>query len=485
MSVTLTVTSSPALAVVGGPIKVTVVTANEGDADAQVPAITAESPYEFSLVDAGTGDGRYALSAYAARSGRNQDSAPAPRPSFSALAPGDALPRDFDLGALALEPIAPGDYLLSVAWFSPAGAIESPRVPLAVREPSVISLAAGWCAGDDALTLCVAHALPDGRTAVDQRSGSSADPLRGVLFPRDAFPSGDRPVMAATAVSLFHAQESRWYAALVDGAVAAGVAQRAVIAKRLAPAPIQLARASLYELGWQTDRQSAFFLLGGFDGDGQLVLAVASCHARSPAPSVTVFPTGVRAAPAAWCARGSLRDEGRVLDVVLAFTSAEGTSLYRYTLWPDTGTLQGPAPITTHPEPVAALAMDPVGSERPEVVDVLFGPVGVDGRMTLARVALDASSTVALWRFVAPYHPERERPAAWALAQAAMDEPLVLAHLAPSVYALRVGDGAAWSEVVSGRSRLGFLHAVTPAGYAPIAIWASPDGGVEVHPVEV
>lgn len=478
MSLVLIVSTTRAPALVGGVVPVTVAIVNQGEAPVDVPDPDAMSPYEFSLRDGRTGEGRYALSAYASLSERNQDSAAAPRYQYVSLAPGATLSSSADLGALAPQDIAPGTYTLTASWHTPGGVVESAAVPLAVVAPTVVDVGVGWCPGDQALTLVLGHHEHNDRTVLYQRSGQCEAPLAGQVFARDELPAGVRAVTVATALSFNECNESRWYAAIGDDTFTAGVAQRATVFKRVAPTRLPLPTASLYELGWQTETEAAFFLAAGLDATGQLMLLVISCHARNPTPGAVPFPTGVGALPATWCARAAMRDEGRVIEVVLAFTSPEGTSIARMTLWPETGLSEGPTPIAVYPEAVAAVGMAPFAQDVPGSVDVLFGPTGVDGRMTLARLALDGSATLALWPFLAPPHRDRKRPDAWAIPNATVERPVVLAHLEHQVLALRVGDDAAWREVSSEASRAYLLRVLMPDGIAPQALWCDAAEGL-------
>lgn len=485
MSLVLIVSTAATPALVGGPIPVTVAITNRGDAPVEVPSPDAMSPYEFSLRDMHTGDGRYALSAFAALSERNQDSAPAPHYEHVALDPGATLTSQHDLGALAPDDIAPGAYLLSVSWHAQGGAIESAAVPLTVQHPTVIDLGVGWCPGDQALTLTLAHITHDNQTEIYQRSGHEEAPLTGELFARDRLPAGVRALTVATALSFDPCAESRWYATIGDNVFAAGVAQRATVFKRITPTPLPLPRASLYEVGWQTETESASFLAAGLDAAGHFTLLVITCHARAAQPVVVAFPTGIDTLPATWCASAALRDEGRVVDVVLAFANHEGTAIARMTLWPDSGASQGPVTLATYPEAIASVGMAPVAVEIPGTVDLLFGPTGVDGRMSLARIALDGSATLALWQFLAPAHHNRKRPDAWVIPSANGERPVVLAHIEHLIVALRVGDDAEWHEVASGHPQAYLLHVVTPDGVAPQALWCEPSHGFVQRTLDV
>ena len=138
-----------------------------------------------------------------------------------------------------------------------------------------------------------------------------------------------------------------------------------------------------------------------------------------------------------------------------------------------------------YPEAVAAVGMTPWAQDFPGSVDVLFGPTGVDGRMTLARLALDGSATLALWPFLAPPHRDRKRPTAWAIPNATVERPVVLTHLEHQILALRVGDDAAWREVASGFPQAYLLRVLTPDGVAPQALWCDAAQGLVQRALDV
>jgi hypothetical protein len=386
-----------------------------------------------------------------------------------------------DLAGLAVEPVAPGRYLLFAMMDLDGGFVATSKLLVTVVAPRVSDLAVA--AGPVMGVLALAAALPRGAgtTTVLQRDSAIGAAGDGILYERAELAATATEVRVAVAVELYANFRVRWMAWMVRGELFAVLAEGSTVFHRTGPIALGLAAPMLHPIGWQPADNEASFAALGADAAGVVTVAIVTCSPFSE-PRVRSFPLAAAAMPGRWAARRGADDSGDLVDVVTVHADDGVTRVLcqRVRLDPADGSPARvgetvPVLVAMALEPLVAMALAPVAGVHEGVVDLLFGPVGPERRMRLLRCPLYGSTAPVAWTVTVAADSV---PSAWSLAAAACDTPVVLARLGSDISAWHAATHPGWSRVASGAGDVDHLHLVALGG-VHWAIWADPVEGLQ------
>jgi hypothetical protein len=464
---------------VGASLFVRVTLANGGQTAAEVPDTLSPSEFEFTLKPVDGGVARK-LSARLARFTRNPDPRPATPRRVKSLAPGAQIEYVENLTNYAVPPLQPGRYRLTVTMAG-GGRLQSAPVPLAIVAPRVSSLAVVTADNTETFALTFAHAAAGGAVDFYQQENRANRPDDGVAYRR----FGSAPPLAvggvAVAVDLAQSRRGRWFGWVQGEAVGGGVGQDQATFARHEPVPLGLKSATLQSVGWQPAIETGRFAVVGTDAQKRVAFALATFQVRGGG-AVKAVPLAAEGLPVKWAARYRPGDAERY-DVVTATVGGQKTRVTRQTVAPEKGTAEPPVVLVERDAPPAALALAPVAADSPGVVDVLFGPAGENGQMTLLRLPLEGGAPQGEWKFVAPMEENKQRPTEWAIPATPLDNPLVLAKLGNKLL-MRRAAGGGWRTLAEGAAEAAHLR-LEVVGDQTWAVWADAASGLNYKLIEL
>ena len=177
--------------VVGESLDVKVVLKNAGSAAIEVPSPSEPIQFEFLLRSVPQQMVVYELSRLQALAARSDEPIPASATRTISLAAGNSASYEDNLSRFTVEPLQPGNYLLSAAYRTSSGRIESPGVSLVISAPKLCALA--LAASLSGLHQAMIHQASPGRAVLLQRLGSAQNPEDGMWYHRGDMSSAMRP----------------------------------------------------------------------------------------------------------------------------------------------------------------------------------------------------------------------------------------------------------------------------------------------------
>ena len=464
--------------VVGESLDVKVVLKNAGSAAIEVPSPSEPIQFEFLLRSVPQQMVVYELSRLQALAARSDEPIPASATRTISLAAGNSASYEDNLSRFTVEPLQPGNYLLSAAYRTSSGQIESPGVSLVISAPKLCALA--LAASLSGLHQAMIHQASPGRAVLLQRLGSAQNPEDGMWYHRGDMSSAMRPGSVAVATECEPSRAVMWYAWTEGESLGAGVAQNQTVFARVVSPPLGLRTPVLQSVGWQDAGESASFVALGTDSHGQVALATVSFLAKGPTSTVRIVPLNTVRLPIRWGVQR--RDQGgqAQFDVVFAEEIAGAVRVLRQTLIPDAAEATPQFLLVSHSGPLSALTLDPIATVAGGVVDLLFGPTGEKAEMTFLRVPLTGGAPVVSWTFSAYDHPSSKRlPSAWTMASGHTPDPTVLVKLGDKLmFRQRSGNPVSWSDLAEHASLAEYLRLET-VGHQLWAIWADPSAGIQ------
>lgn len=464
--------------VVGESLKVEVRLTNGGTAAVEVPTTDETSQFEYTLRPKHEGDPSYTLSATASMYARYPvDYRPMPFEGKLTLKPGDSQSYVEDLAIYMVEPLKPGQYVLSAAYYTEGGGSESSGITLSLIPPKVRAMATVAGPTEGRLGHVIAHEKADRGVVVLQRESREYVPADGIWYARANVEPSAAVAGVASAMELAPNNGVRWFAWLQAEGMGAGVAGIEMYA-RVGPEALGVKSPILQTVGWQPSVESGTFVALGVDPQERVALAVATFLATGTA-SVKTVPLANPKMPLQWAARYRTQNGAVHFDVVTVEDAAAKVRVQRQSVTPDKGKVEPPVVLAERSEPLAALAVYPIAGAAPGVVDALFGPVGEKAQMTFLRIPLDGGAPIAEWSFAVPNDLNKKRPTAWAIASKPLPDPIVLAKVGDRLMVRRAADGSEWSTLGMNALAVEHLQLEVIGDQAVWAIWADPAAGIQ------
>lgn len=463
--------------IIGESLPVEVRLLNSGGSIIQVPSPDSPSVFEYMLRTAPGQAPVLSLSRRFAVAARADDTMPAPPLTMVPLQPGAGQTYQENIADYAVSPIPAGKYLLSVAWQSGTGRVESPGIPLTVTPPQVVTVD-GVGAG-----LLLAHRNANSVTTLLQREQSAGLLADGTWHRRADIPAGVQVTGTASAARIEGGTGPRWFAWLQGEAAGAGAAEGKTLFLRVDPISTGLRAAALQGIGWQETNESALFaaLGAGPKGGATLGLLIFTDNGQGQARLVPLAPAGL---PLRWAVRLTPPVASGHYDIVMATQEGQMMKLIRQTVRSGKATAEAPVTLIERAEPLAALSFETLtGENKRDVVDALFGPMGDNARMTVMRLPLSGGAPIAEWRFTAPVTPDKKRPSAWALAQHTLVNPPVLAKSGDKLMARRAGGNSPWVTVAENAAQADHLR-LEVVDDQVWAIWSDPVTGINFRQIQ-
>ena len=355
------------------------------------------------------------------------------------LAPGTEQRYTQDLSSLFNAPPAAGDYEVTALLVVDGTLAQSSAAMLTLAPPSAAALAHIVTRDERSIVTLLAR-QEDGVQTLFQRESLSQNPARGTAYTRGQLSGGGALSGVATSVEVAQQdqQGEHWYAWLQGDQLGAGVGGMASYFA-LPPVDLGLSAAALHPVGWQVMVSTARFAVLGRDAGGSK-LVVASTWVRGATGTIDLKPTRLALPPdIIWWAAQCDPASGAV-ELVAWVHNGGRLELLRQRVLPDHGRAEPVVRLIARDEPLVALALAPVAGQQPGEVDVLFGPTGSEGRMTLLRLPLGGGEPVGRWRFLAPRAPDGRLPGRWALGRRPHPQPVVLARVGDQIQARGAGD---------------------------------------------
>ena len=404
---------------------------------------------------------------------------PVPLPTeLSPLKPGAQLTYKEDLADYAPKGIPAGQYALSVAYSLNGERVESAAVPLSVLVPQVARLATLSGPSESRLATVFAHGTPGKEMTIFQRESFPETPNDAVSFRRRTTAAPGCAGVAA-AVELDRNQGVRWVAWLEGQALGGAVSEQHTLYVLVEPVPTTLTSPVLQTVGWQPTVNEAAFALLGTNAEAKPTLALLTFSAKTKQGTVHTVPLPISEPPAFWRAR---RREKAVApmqyDLVTALPAGGGVRVQANAVCPDTGAAAPPTLLAARQEPLVALAMYPVATDQPGVVDALFGPGGNPSRMTFLRLPLAGGKPILEQSFPVQAGPGIPSPTGWALSPEPQAMPTVLAKVGEEIVAWALADGKVRRMVLADESARATHLRLEMVGEELWAIWADPASGL-------
>jgi hypothetical protein len=406
--------------ITGTSFQVTVKLKNQGPASFDAPAAYAPGPFEFSFHPADPTQPVQVISARKAARSIDPDSAPFPDPT-EPLAAGAAAEYPQNLAEQAIPPIPAGEYTIAVNLVGNREKQSFPQ-PVKVAAPQVRLLNAAVGPTEQRLTLTLTHMPPQGPVQLLQRDSIPGNPIAGVIHRRRSFKDRDTLVEAAPAVELYRNRTMRWFGWLQGTSMGAGLAEAASLYVDCNPVNLPLREPRLAGVGWQTSAESAMFAALGTNEQGKVRFAWVEFNAKGEG-SVKTADLSETVMPQFWAVR--FHPSEKRFDVVTAHQSSEVLLLVRQSVNLD-GTVAPPVKVGMGRWSLAALAMDPLATDRPGVVDALFGPSGEKQTMMLYRCPVDGGPMLLAVTFdLGPQKVGGPAPEQWTLPAAPVPDQVV------------------------------------------------------------
>jgi hypothetical protein len=368
------------------------------------------------------------------------------------LRPSDEIQLAEDLADYALKPLTPGTYQVTVLCAQAGGTYRSEPQTLQVTSPRVEALAQTGDPRYGRLALAFTHRAGDGRFTVYERVNESFWPEIGICYPRYTAPAGRRITSVAVAATVVSAEESRLLAWLEEDVLYAAVGWGKTVIMIPSRLTIGLKSSRLVGTGWQLANSDGLFLLLGME-NGRAKLGLASFFNKGSQSRMRTFD--LAAALPEFVQACYIPQQGRSKIQVVWGEFLNGVSRIKTREIPvGLGALR-PASIVDvmeRPEPLVALAMDPVAGEGVSVVQALFGPGKGDGTLTYVEIPLRAGKPKT-WSLESP----TPTPDAWAIAGAADGGHAVFVRSGDRLLFNRIGNPAGWQVIAENARATNFL----------------------------
>lgn len=459
----------------------TVTLQNAGAVPVQIPDPDAPSQFEFIVRPLNPASPPLTLSATAARFARDPDPAPPLPADDTELAPGAMHSYSEDIASYAAEPLPPGHYALTAVYGSGPSAVRSAEVPVEIVAPRLAAYAAVTRAHSDVLEAVLANRGADGRIAILQSASQPARPQDRVSYRRVDLPPGasvDAVAVSVEALPEDAVAGGRWYAYLQAGHLGAGMTDGATAFLSIEPVDLGLQQAQLHAVGWQPDPNRAVFMALGVSHAGHPAVAIVTFLARERRAVVRVAPLGSSVLPTRWTAQYGASGGGHI-ELIAGEAAQAGTRLYRQRFSVQSGPDTAAAPLLQRPEPLAALALPPVGGGGADAVDLLFGPLGAPARMLFVREPVSGGAAIKEMPFVVPSDERQQPPSDWALVPALPEQPVLAARFRGQIIA---------RSLMSGQESVLEQHAPDAAGLQLHALeqeiwatWVDPSRGLQAR----
>lgn len=497
----------------GESLDVHVSLTNRGDAAAQAPKPDLGCPFVFNFMSPGDDTVLHSFSEMGYRVALSPSrivAAPAP---MVALAPGQTLAYETDLGRLMTELVLPGRYRVKASYVVGGVQLESPAVELTIIAPQVMALAELVAAQGNRLITVFGLRNKDGARSLMQRESAGGAPTLGAAFRRGALPASVTPGSLAIAVDMSEAPRGSWFAWLEGERIGACYGWGRDLVSMAPAVPVGLASPRLIEAGRRLPDGRAAFLVAGLEGQEVKIKEFtyryvpvyqgegpppppppgeeAAENSQRPNPEIRMLAFGGSSPPQRILARYVPRGDDPGIELAWAATEAGETRVFtrRYGAG-DTKRLYA------RREPLAALEMNPEGGEgAPAVIDALFGPSGAGEQrhMTFVRIPLDGTGQAVEWTFREPTRLGSANtvkfPDRWAIAPVALENPPVLARVETDLVCLWPSLGGTQQTVAEGTAgkvefiRLAALPRVGRNKKRVWATWVDPERGIERRPI--
>jgi hypothetical protein len=439
----------PQVRVVSGenfPARITI--ANTGRAAVVAPADFGDDDYRFAFAPAGGGDptvlSRQASESAARPGDPTERLRPPPAPITQELGAGESRVAQVFPARLAVRPIPPGVYDVSVSLLS-APAVVSPPARLTIEASNIVRYhitGSGPLSGAELTYLhrdgSAAYWLFGGTGKADAptqvaglRIAQVAGPIEGLQFAHAVHPADiSAPLMAA------------WLSG--SGAFFTSVAQSAYVVANAGPLELGLSEAQLAPTGWKTGERyfaASFAVLG--KGANGVELALLSLNRDDKwAPKAQRIPLALPGIPKIW--RLSQRAEGGHV-LFAGYSKDAGSRLLKLQVGGDGTAQAGPIELLSIPYPLVTLSA-PLIVSSDAVLQALSGPKMVeragepkyDAAMFFHAIPIDGA-------------PPREMqvpvplvngalPSDWSLAEGAPAVAALVARSATTLLGVRIGE---------------------------------------------
>lgn len=480
MAIELKIDAPPGRFLAGGPLPVNVTLKNSSSSILQAPEAAFQSVFEYGLQSLDPNGHSYSLSAISARYERSDDHLPKRPIATSALAAGAVRNYSADLSALSAQPLAPGRYQLTAAFADPGGRVQSPPIAIELFLPRLRALSSVSAVEDARLGQVLIEVGADQSTTVLQRESVDERPDDGRLYPRVKVTAPLQIQGVAVAAEGEPARGVRWFAWLQNGpggaAIGAGVAQGDAVFKRIDPVPLGMPVAELAPAGWQGNQEAASFAALAKAADGRLGLVVAAFSATGKSGVRTVALDGM-AVPSRWMLRFHGAGAPLKLDLVSAEQAGGQWRVVRRAVDIGVGSVSVPVVLSEGPEPVAALALEPVKGNGPDVVDVLYAASGTQPRMLFRRLPLAGGKPLEESAFGIPLDAGGAPPADWQLSPTAYPQRVAAARFGGQLIGRHLSAGGKGFVLDAQAQGAGLLQ-LRSAGAALWATWVDTAQGL-------
>jgi hypothetical protein len=474
----LAISTARAEALPDESMMIQVTLANKDSALIEVPDPESVCVFEFivrSKTDSANVHFLDAASAFEAHTG---DEKPPRDPAMKALEPGTHASYDYDLAQFYLEPLRPDAYDVSVRYRKDADVWESPPASLAIVPPKIEALAAIYGPTEQNLGHIFANREEDGSTTICQRESFYNKPYCGILYRRIHLNSNETVASVADAIEMYYNRGIRWFAWLEDGALRAAVAQERTLFGQVDPISLELQSPIMYQRGWQLEDELAMFAILGQSKEGRVACIPASLPVAE-GESLKYVPLSISTMPVQWGAQLHGAEDNQQFVIVTAQDNGGTIRLGAQTVDRKAETATPPVTLAERAEPLAALALEPVAGDESNVVDVLFGPVGEERRMTFLRLPLDGGEPVNEWTLHAPLDEEGQAQLSqWAITPQSVPVPMVMMKFGNRLMARAVADGAEWIMVADDAADAEYIHLEVLGDGRVWAVWADPRIGL-------